>query len=391
MAAVAGGLFTALSNLGDDGADGAGSGDSPEAIDRIRSVEAEPGAQLRIGSPPAAGWRIDYLVTAVAAERHLERVAVLPPFDGRTVVHEDEKPTSAVVTERELGLGVLATANRGAEPAVLAPEPVPAGPRLAGVIDDGLRLGLLEERELRQVAGRTCRVYRTSGSRDGSVFRPPSDDEDVLDLCIDGDGLLLEEWQLFGGVGIRQRVAIDVEAPAEGLSPDDLRQVDRTRTVAPRDGGGSLRPVEPGSRPQGQFFEVAAPPEGFTFVGRYGAVPPQPGFADPQQRGSVFATTVDLFVAGVDMIVVEVGGTLDLSAPWEPDPDNPTIDVSAERPELGKAEVLLGLAGGELRALVGDSGRFVKVRGTVSVERLEAVLRSLRPVTDGTGLVFLDD
>lgn len=396
--AVAGGLAAAVSNLRADDGGGADPGPTEqptEAIDRVRSQPIPEGevdaAAFTIGTPPAAGWRIDYLVTAVAAERHLERTIVVPPFDARTVVYEGPDEGTAVVTERELGLGVLATANRGSEPAVLAPEPTPAGPRPGSVLADGVRLGLVEARELRRVAGRVCRVYRTSGTRDGSVFRRPADTDDVLDLCIDADGLLLEEWQRFGGQGIRQRVAIAVEAPADALSVEEVRKLARTRVVAPRDGGGSLRQVDPSSRPQGQFFEVPGVPDGFTFAGRYGAVPPQPGFADPEQRGSVFATTVDVFVSGADLIVVEVGGTLDLSAPWEPDPDNPTVDVSGPLPQLGSAEVILGLAGGELRALVGDSGRFVKVRGTVPVAVLERVLRSLRPVSDGTGLVFLDD
>lgn len=391
-AGVIGGVVTAVANLGGgDGGRPDGGGPDPGAavaIERTGSMAAPEAPPVVPGSPPATGWRIRYLVTAVASQRHLEVVTVLPPFASRTVVHEGTSATTPVVTERELDLGVLATANQGAEPAVLAPEPQAAGPRPGAILEDAVRLGLAERRERRLVAGRACQVYRTSGARDGSQFLPVTDPDDTLDLCVDSDGLVLEEWQVFGGKGIRQRVAVAVEAPAD-VEPDALRQVSRERFVAPRDGGGSLRPAAPDSRPQGMFFALPGPPEGFTFLGRFGAVPPQPGFADPEKRGSVFATTVDVFVRGADLLVTEAGGTLDLSPPWETDPANPTVALP-ELPQLGTAEVVLGLSGGELRALVGDSGRFVKVRGTLGVADLEAVMRSLQVYEDGTGLVFAD-
>ncbi|MGI8794888.1 MAG: hypothetical protein ACR2H3_17225 [Acidimicrobiales bacterium] len=385
--AVAAGGATAISNIG-GGSDGSAVDETSEpiAIERFGSVPSPVAEAIEPGPVPTEGWRVRYRVESAGTAPHLEDVVVRPPFDARIEVRASLDPTSALTSERELSLGVLATQNPGASPAVLEPDPTPAGIRIEAILADAVRLGLAEQREIRLVAGRLCHVYRTGGALDATVLAPVSDDADYVDLCVDVEGLLLEEWQIFDGHGIRQRVALEVDAPSASTD-SELRRIDTTDRVAPKDGGGSLREVDPASRPQGRFFESPAPPAGFTFVGRYGAVPPQPGFADPNRRGTIYASTVDVFVRGADAIVVEVGGTLNLSTAFDLDPANPQIDLGGD---LGTADVILGTSGAELRALVGDSGRFVKVKGTVPVADLEAVMRSLRPTEAGTGLVFID-
>src|SRR5205823_3057828 len=73
-----------------------------------------------------------------------------------------------------------------------------------------------------------------------------------------------------------------------------------------KQGGGTILTLAPTSRsPGAPFWELAEPPTGFTFLGRFAVVPPQPG-AGPAQRPSNVTTAVDdVYVRGADVIIVE--------------------------------------------------------------------------------------
>jgi hypothetical protein len=160
-------------------------------------------------------------------------------------------------------------------------------------------------------------VYRTGGEgASGSLVRLGRSPKSFTDICIDEAGLPLEQVAFTEGKLVTRRLAVLVDE-----SPRLMKAMFSTGkpSVAPRQGGGSVRPVDPSSRPPGDFWELTAPPEGFERRGRYVVVPPQAGFDDPAQRAGIIAFTSDVWVRGIDVVVLEQGSTLGGTPPFGAD------------------------------------------------------------------------
>lgn len=392
VAAVGGALlagYRSATGGDDDTSTGGTEGAEPAARSVVRTASTEIDASTDIDEGAGDGtfeafppsYRITYRVRFVDTET-AEVVEVVAPFDSRTTSYRGTRAEGAPIEERELTFGVMASRS-GGQDTVLEVPPTVSGPRPAAVLAEAEELGLVERRERRKVAGRTCQVWRTSGALDASTFVPPTDD-DYFDLCVDGDGLVLEEWQVVDGSAIRQRVAVTVETGAVDLAT--IGRLPREATLEIDQGGGSLEAIPLDQRPVGPFLELGQLPSGFTRQGRYTVVPPQAALVDESQRGRAFSSTTDVLVRGVDVISVERGGVLDLSDPWTATDAFPDVDLG---PAVGTGELLPGRTGGEVRALLG-SGRFLRITGTVDLATLVEVARSLVPVEDGTGLGFGD-
>ena len=368
---------------GDDGDTDTTNGQPERASGITRTASERAGDTDRrwtFGAFPQS-YRITYRVTITGAETD-EVLEVVAPFDSRTTSYGASSSRSAPLDEREQSFGVVAT-RAGDQTTVLQAPPAIAGPRPAAAILAAEDAGLVERREVRKVAGRRCQVWRTGGQLAATTFVPP-DGDDYIDLCIDAAGLLLEEWQVHRGTAIRQRVAVTVDEG--GVEPGALSQLPREATLGIDQGGGSIVEIAPTARPVGPFLEVPAPPDGFTLRGRYTVVPPQVGLVDPELRGKTLAATTDVYVRGVDAIVVERGGVLDLSDPWSVEDAFPDVDLGEA---IGTGELVPGRGGGEVRALLG-SGRYLRVSGSVDLDTLVEVARSLVPSDDGAGLGFSD-
>lgn len=389
--AVGGGAVTAYNELTADDASSGGTTTTTLAEQDLPDVERRHSEWVDDGGDREAivptgtfpsGYRITYLVDVAGSPATTEVISASPPFAARTEIYRGQGTDGEPIDERESGFAVLATRSSGQDAVVLRPPPGSAGSRPGAALRDAERLGLVERRELREVAGRRCQVWRTGDAEGAAPFVAPVG-TGFIDLCVDADGLLLEEWHEEGGRGVLQRVAIDVEVgPVETAA---LEQLAREQTVPAAKGGGSVRPVDPASRPVGEFLEVPSPPVGFELQGRYSVVPPQPELTDPLLRSRATASTIDVFVRGTDLVVVEVGGVLNKSAPWEADPRYPDVDLGDL---LGQGEVLIGTSAAEVRALL-PQGRFVRVYGTVDVATLTAVARSMVAVT-GDGVRYID-
>lgn len=377
--AVGGALFAGYREAtgGDDEAPAAG----PAALERTGSEEVgEPDRGWRFDDFPP-GYRITYRVRFVDSES-TEVLEVAAPFDSRTVSYAGRSGAGTPTQERETSFGVLAT-RTGDQITVLQVPPALAGPRPAAAIEAAEEAGLVERREVRAVAGRRCQVWRTGGALAATTFVAPTAD-DFFDLCIDADGLLLEEWQVDGGRAIRQRVAVEVDVGP--LDAAELAQLPRESTLPVDLGGGSLVGTAPDAQPVGPFLEIDAAPGGFTHRGRFTVVPPQAGLLEGGERATVLAATTDVYVRGVDAIVVERGGVLDLSDPWTVEDAFPDVDLG---PAVGRGELVPGRSGGEVRALLG-SGRYLRISGSVDLDELVAIARALVPVENGTGIGFGD-
>ena len=371
---------------GDDGATATTTGADPERpqLDRVGSEEVEDGAPLAVGDVPAT-YRITYRVRLPGAEPTTEVVTVRRPFESRVEVHSGARPAGDPTSVQESSFGMLAVASATQEPAVTVVGPAVASPdlRFDVALPAALEHGLLEPRERRRVAGRTCQVYRAGTSVTAGQLVAPSDEEHA-DACFDADGLLLEEWWITEGRTVRQRVAVAVET---GVRVDDsIFELPREPTVPADEGGGGMRQLAAGSAPPGEFFEVDAPPDGMSYRGRFAVVPTQPHqFVDPARQGEILATTADVWVRGPDFVAVDQGGTLGSSEVYAPDPDLPHVPVGA----LGEAELHVRLDRIEVRIHL-SGNRFVRLYGTVPMEDLLAVARSLRR-TEGSGIEFAGD
>lgn len=328
-------------------------------------------------------YRITYRVRFVDSES-TEVLEVAAPFDSRTVSYAGRSTAGAPTQERETSFGVLAT-RTGDQVTVLQVPPALAGPRPAAAIEAAEEAGLVERREVREVAGRRCQVWRTGGALAATTFVAPTAD-DHFDLCIDDEGLLLEEWQVDGGRAIRQRVAVDVATRAGAVEAADVARIPRQSTLPVDLGGGSVVETAPDDRPVGPFLDVGAVPDGFAHRGRFTVVPPQAGLLEGGERAKVLAATTDVYVRGVDAIIVERGGVLDLSDPWAVDEAFPDVDLG---PAVGTGELVPGRSGGEVRALLG-SGRYLRISGSVDLDVLIAIARALVPVENGSGIGFGD-
>jgi hypothetical protein len=255
--------------------------------------------------------------------------------------------------------------------------------RLAPVVDDAVAAGLLVEREQRDVDGRRCQVYRTGAPvADGLLVKPTV--RDHADVCIDGDGLVLEEWWVVDGKPFRQRVAIDVDEHA----PDDLgagwTELDPSAPVD--EGGGSILRVQDDSAPPGELFVAGQVPAGFRHVGRYSIIPPQADAFGPKgDRYDITSSTADVWQRGIDVLVLDQGGSLGGRPAFAMDPANRTVEVDG----IGTVEVRLGLAMNEVRALR-PHGHDVRVLGTLPPDDLLDVLRGAT-ATEGNDLVVQED
>jgi hypothetical protein len=192
---------------------------------------------------------------------------------------------------------------------------------------------------------------------------------------------VLEEVDFADGKLLNRRVTVEVEENAR--MPDRFFRTGKPEANV-RQGGGSVRRVDPDSRPPGTFWEPSKGPVGFRRVGRYAVIPPQAGFGDPAQRSGIIAFTSDVWRHGIDVIVIEQGATLGGSAPFSRDPDARRVRVGA----LGRGEILYRLRPSEVRVLL-KAGRFVRVVGTLTPSRLLAIARSLEKKPGGE-LVYLD-
>jgi hypothetical protein len=352
-------------------------------------AEVERTGSDRVGDTDR-GWRFDafpesyritYRVRFVDAES-TEVLEVVAPFDSRTTSYAGASTTGRPTQEREAAFGLLVTRS-GDQTTTLQVPPALAGPRPAAALAGAEEAGLVERREVREVAGRRCQVWRTGGAQAATTFVAPTDD-DHFDLCVDEDGLLLEEWQVDGGVAIRQRVAVDVEVGT--VTAAEVARLPRESTLPVDLGGGSLVETAADAQPVGPFLEVGAAPAGFTHRGRFTVVPPQAGLLEGGERAKVLAATTDVYVRGADAVIVERGGVLDLSDPWTVNDAFPDVDLG---PAVGTGELVPGRTGGEVRALLG-SGRYLRVSGSIDLDELVAIARDLVPVDNGSGIGFGD-
>ena len=329
-----------------------------------------------------ASYRITYRVEQLEVDgvsTTTDTVTVRRPWESRL--------ETAPETSVQIGaFGRRLTLGSDGAPSLLELPPAipPSDVRIAGVLEAALDAGLVTRREVRRVAGRLCQVVRSAGLVNAAVYRPPAA-RDYGDSCVDDAGLVLEEVLVVNGSAGYRRIATAVEENVTVEEPATFA-VDGT-PLDVRTGGGSTRRLKDGSAPPGEVLVLpaAALPAGFVHQGRYSVVPPQPeNFApdDPTREAFRRAGIVDVWVNGVDVLLLDQGGTLRAEAPFVVDEASPKADLGS----FGQGEVRIGGLGAEVRVLL-DAGRYLRVAGTIPPDQLAAVARSLVR-TEGNTLEF---
>jgi hypothetical protein len=101
------------------------------------------------------------------------------------------------------------------------------------------------------------------------------------------------------------------------------------------------------------------------------------------QRNSIITLMTDVWTDGIDVLTVERGATQGGVRPFEDDPNARRVDLG----ELGSGELRYGLRTSEVRVRT-TGGRFVRVAGTFSGEKLVAIARALEPLPEGPLIPF---
>lgn len=335
----------------------------------------EPGP-IELGPPPDA-YRIVYRVEDLAGDEvsvSTRRLSIRRPFDGRIEDLRGAPPGGELVALTAYRFGRLQTGAPGPDALVVVVEPSPPEPdlRLDATLAAALEQGIVEWTGRRdEVLGRPCDLYRTRVAAPGSE---PTDE--VRELCVDATGLVLADETRVGAQVRQRREAVEVVVDPDF---DDEEFALVGEPVHIDSGGGGLRELTADSRaPEATSWELPAPPDGFSHVGRFALSPAGSEVKDVSILVPNTGSVVDVWASGADFLVIDNGGTRNRRDPFEGETAGRRIDLGA----LGSGRVVAGLRFIEVRAGLED-GRFVRVRGTLSAQRLVEIARSLEPHEGG--------
>jgi hypothetical protein len=353
-----------------------GSGGRPDpAIPRTGSTAIKPQGDLEIRPPDE--YRIVYRVDDYAggtAVTTTEDLRVRRPFDS-VLERKTGSPPGKETTSRQLTrFGRLAIPAQGEGAMALDVPPDLAGGdfRFDVALTELVGEGVIDMREWRRVGARACRVHRAAEPITGTAVTAwDGDRADYADLCIDRRGLLLEELWVTDGKVLRRRLAVEVDDERAALGDTDL--VDPSTPLSPHQGGGSLVEVEASSSPLGPSWELPKPPQGFQLKGRYSVTPPRRG-AEPVGNDDR-ARLVDVWINGRDVLLLEQGALEQVT---------PGGDRSIG--ELQATTTSIGVRMNEIGGAAVDGAPQVRVRGTISIDKLLQAARNVRRLPEGTGL-----
>jgi hypothetical protein len=338
-----------------------------EAIEDVPS-RSEAGDLEPVGRPPVS-YVITYRVEGHAAEGVVvdtERRSVLLPFASRVETVASEDPDDVTFLQiADLGMQQAELVSLAAEPAIATGSSHVSGDVAAAVLE--------WQHEVRTVLDEECQVVRAAGPIDAVDLVEEPTGEDWADLCLAEDGLVLQEDWYIGGDLFRRRTATDVDRDAEH---DD----DEFEPTQPRPAGvpgGSFVQLTPDSRAPGvTHFELPAAPTGFRRAGRYAFSPPRADDEQSIMQLPRVAVIVDVYEDGEGgALLVANGGTSNRSPLFTSGEAAETVDLAAIG--LGTADLLRGLRQSEVRASL-PGGRFVRVYGSLAVDDLVSLARSLR-------------
>jgi len=351
---------------------------SHRPVARWHGAPARPGPAV-LPSRVLDRYRITYRVDLghpLGSVRDTEVLSVERPLQSRQVTRSTGGRRRLVEDQTSV-LGRLRIGSPGQGPTVLGvPPDLAASDARLDVGLPGLEArGAVIRRERRVVVGRPCQVYRSLTPPQGTVALQgvPPGARDYVDSCIDGAGLILAQVRVTAGAVSSRLLAVRVEERPVFRAPE--LDVPQPPTVPPERGGGRVVPVDPSVLPPGPTWFLDRPPAGFTLIGHYAVAEPQALGASGTPVGQRHAGFDDVWVRGADLLVLDQGGTQYGGPPFDPDP----LGQPAALGPLGIGEGVAGPRLSMVRVRM-PSGRYVRLAGTLTVDRLAELGRSLRRV-----------
>ncbi len=308
-----------------------------------------------------------------------EKVWVRRPFASRVENWKGAPPGTTRESLRFSAFGVFATSSRGsAAPLnIAAPPGLSSGDlRVDAVLDEAVETKTMLRRERREVYGRQCQVYRVGGpvlAGDIEGYEPGRGT--YTDVCVDRNGLVVEEYWVDEGDLLRRRVAteVDIDPP---LDRDLFEVVVPENPDVDRGAVGRID-VDP-SQDGRPLWTFADEPKGFERLGHYAVV--RSSQSVPQMSGGLpsvpLTSTSEVFVRGPDVLVIDQDPSLGQLVNLE---NRTTRDVDAA--PLEDAKLILDARMSEVRGQAPD-GSVVRVFGTMPTDELVELARGLEPLED---------
>lgn len=300
-----------------------------------------------------------------------EVLRVERPFSSTVEVLAGEPPGDDRLSRRATRFGVLVVESEASTTRIAVP-PALAGSdvRFDFLLEDASRDGVVLRRGTRRVAGRSCQVYRAGGPVSAGELVPVGEgDGEHADVCIDADGLVLEEEWFDGDRLLRRRRAVAVDSKIDLSGSRFVLPGEQDLTVEA--GNGVIRPLQADEQSEAMLFRLASPPKGFRLHGRFAVTHPRLGAPDAARRPPV-SGAAEVWVRGADLIVLEQGvGDNGAGAPDHP--YGREVDLGA----LGRGQAILDLRGNEVRVDI-DGEAYLRLYGTVPIRELLTLAKSLR-------------
>jgi hypothetical protein len=331
--------------------------------------------------PVPLAYRVTYRVDTGTPVGHVVRTEVLEvnrPWQTRLTTRVGAPPGGRVSDVRVGDFGKL-DVRSPAQPdsvLVLPPDLAPSDLRLDVDLAALERAGGIGQRERRAVLARPCQVYRSTAPPQGqAIDRLRAESPDVVDSCVDRDGLVLEQVQLYKGKLLLRRRAVRVDTSPQ-FAPDTF-SITKDPTVPVGIGGGSVVRVDPASAASapGISFVLDTAPDGFTHEGRYAVVASTPPAGEGLPQGNRRAGFVDVWRNGADVLLLDQTGMTYGGDALGRLPLARTVDAGP----LGRALAAPGARMSQVAARLTD-GRYVRVAGTLPVARLVEIMRTLRRI-----------
>jgi len=332
-------------------------------------------------------YSVTYNVTTTGAAATTERLWVRRPFDSVDITYADASPGTmpSLVTVYRLGVQVLKAVDAQAGllhvPAAAAPPDV----RADLVVPAALRAHKIKLLGSSRVLGRSCQVFRSATPLRAGPLPALRSGSTYVDTCIDAAGIVLRETQVSAGHAVFERRAVAVATGAPAVA---TAQFGLTGTPTPYDaGGGAFTSLTLTSRPPGGSWAIQQLPNGFTHLGRFAVVPPQPqlfgqggnGYGSMGLPGGLVTEMDDVYVHGADVLVLQQGSTLN-GATFTPPANGTSVDLG----RLGHGQLLIAGNGSTVVAEPGNGKGFVRLSGTFPPDELVTIMRALTRQPAGT-------
>ncbi len=367
------------------------SGGSSEVT--LTSPEVSVGDSVVTIDAPPSTYTLTYKIDTYGAEgqtTNTEDFVIRRPFDGAVTSKVGAPPGTEEQWHALSNFGLYSDTTAGttdksgtqSAPTTQVQKALPQSAlgdfRLDATLDDLVTSGTFVRAETREVLGRTCQVYRTGQPLESFATKAPTD-TDYTDACIDNAGLMLEEVSVQSG-SLAERII----ATAVDVQPTTITDASFAITGDPTplaSGGTELNPIDATTVPVPGYFVLDAPPDGYTFQGRYqlrhAANPASSTDATTTttvagQAPTIVDSYVDVYVAGDKTIVITQGPTT-----GEPDSQT-TGGIAGQIGALGSTEAVAGLTGSTLVAHpASPAGWYVHVSGTVPLATVQQVAEAL--------------